>query len=79
MGIVYQNRGILQKSAEYLLKSLEMEKSFHGENSPGAAVTLHGLEIVYQERGNLQKAEEQLTVRWPTRVTSSPYRHVASP
>ena len=55
LGSVYCARGNIQKSEEYLIKSLEMQKSFHGESSPGVAVT-------YQKRGNLQKAEEQLTV-----------------
>ena len=62
LGESYFDLGNLQKAKEYLLKCLEMQKSFHGESSPGVVVTLHGSGIVYQERGNLQKAEEQLTV-----------------
>ena len=55
---VYQERGILQKAEKYFLKSLEMEKLFHSENSPRAAVTLLQLGSVYYERGDLQEAEK---------------------
>ena len=60
MGSVYYTRGNLQNAEEYLLKSLEMTKSFHGESSPGIAATLHELGSVYYTRGNLQNAEEYL-------------------
>ena len=59
-GTLYIDLGDLQKAEEYLLKSLEMEKSLYGESSPGIVSTLHTLGRVYQERGNPQKAEKYL-------------------
>ena len=41
LGKTYFDLGNLQKAKEYILKFLEMEKSFHGDSSPGAADTLH--------------------------------------
>ena len=60
LGIVYYRSGNLKKAEEFLLKSLKMKKSFHGESSPDIAATLHELGNVYFTRGNLQKAEEYL-------------------